>query len=275
MLKPMPHSPDPRDVPEAYLPLIAKMRFYVEPDVSCSRFFAKACFTERSLTMYRNTGDPRELERTEMGEFLAKHLAGAAFYDIPCGQYAMRDQEEDFDVAPLAFTLGVQECIEVDATADVIRDRITRPIEVIRDGAYVLAAEDGPMNERMTDGGPVTTIQDDLLGFLAKLSEQKKYSKNAFYLSGIQPDATLCKSEAFQQDVAVPYLRALYGELARLCGAGDTVILNSGTMLVTGLDENRFSLLHPALALPPLGFDLQRRCAYDKVHVFAKISEKT
>ncbi len=260
-----------KEVSPAYVPLIAQMRFFVEPEVSCSRFFAEACFMSASLQTYKREGDRSALFRTELGDVLAKRLAGAIFIDIPCGLLAAREQEHDYDVIPFAHSFGVDACIEVDLTADVIRDRVPHVIDVTDGGTgYRLTQGVGEIGLRETDGLPVATMQDDLLGFISKLSSSEVRPPVALYLSGLQPSPTMCQSPEAQRTVVVPYLLALYDELDRVCGAGDTLILNSSAMLTAGVDDKKFPEVDAAVALFQRGFTLLRRCAYGKVHVYVK-----
>lgn len=264
------YTPRMPSVPARYLPLIEKMKFYVEPEISCSRFFGDACFTPESIAAYRSAPDASHthlLVTSELGGVIAKHLRGGVFIDIPCGLHAVREAGVDFDVIPLAQALGAREAWEVDATADVIRDRVPGATDMLA-GGYRFADEHGPSATRREGDMTVTTAQDDLLGFVAKLKRADK--PLAIYVSALQPDAGALKDEHFQKDVAVPYLEALYDELDRVCATNDLVILNSSDMLAASIDERAFPQIHPALALPSRGFTLLRRDAYNKVNVFAK-----
>lgn len=259
-----------REVPAAYHPLIAKMRFFIEPEISCSRFFAEACFTDESLEAYRATANRSTLMRTEMGDTLAKRMAGAVFLDIPCGLNAVRDAKRDWDLVPLAQALGASSCWEVDNTADVIGDRVPHVMEVTKGERYTVAHGIKAIGLREEDGFAVATMQDDLLGFLSKLSDAGDRPSFVLYLSGLQPDAALCASAEAQRTIAAPYLMALYDELARICGPKDALILNSAGMLFEGIDETAHPEADPAIALFHRGFTLLRRCKYGKVHLYAK-----
>jgi hypothetical protein len=256
-------------VRDSYLPLIERMRFYIEPEISCSRFFAKACFTEESLAAYRGSGTVSVLAFTEMGGWIAQRLEGGLFLDIPCGLASARDAALDFDMLPLLARLRARECWEVDLMAECIQDRLSETIDVLEGGTYRLARGIGEIGNRTAHGLEISTMQDDVLGFLAKMPDAPAHSPKAIYISALQPDAALCKDAEYVRTVAAPYLKALYDECARVCDIGDLVILNSSAMLSSGIDE-AFPLLHPALALPPRGFRLARRCAYDKVHAFSR-----
>lgn len=223
-------------VPQPYSMLIERMRFFREPEISCSRFFRDACFAP--------TG-----KQTELGAYVTAHLQGGLFVDVPCGAYAARDATTDADMAPLVAALGVTHYREVDLDADILGDRLTR-------------------GTRREHGLHITTVQDDILHFIATCKDLPQPA--CWYISALQPEADFCADVANQRDVAVPYLTALYAELARVCRPNDLVILNSADMLVAGLDETLFPNIHPALALPPLGFKLARRCAYDKVQVYVR-----
>lgn len=255
-------------VPKEYLPLIERMKFYIEPEISCSRFFGMACFSERSIGKFRITGEKNDLELTEMGSFIANHIRGGLFIDVPCGKFAAREEGIDFDMTVLATALGIRTYWEIDIEADVIRDRIPQSMNVIDQGSYLLTEKIGPMSTRTENGIDIVTVQDDLLGFISKMPASP--SSKALYISAIQPDAEFVNSADNQHAIAVPYLRALYKELDRVCTKKDLLILNSSAMLVEGIDESLFPDIHPALALPQKGFSLMRRCAYDKVHVFKK-----
>jgi hypothetical protein len=260
-----------RDVPDAYTPLIAKMKFFIEPEVSCSRFFAEACFTEEGLQNFRAGTVPPLATRTELCSVLAERLQGAIWIDIPCGLHAVRDQERDWDLIPLVRTLDIAAYWEADITADVVRDRIQETTDVTAQGtSYTLGWGLRAIGLRDVDGLPVATMQDDLLGFIAKLPWPGNRPPLALYLSGIQPDATLCATHEGQRDIVVPYLQALYQELERACGPEDVLILNSAAMLGAGIDEEKFPAVHPAVALFQRGFTLLRRCPYDKVHVYVR-----
>ena len=264
-----------RHVPASSLPLIAKMKFFIEPEISCSRFFAEACFTEESLGTYKKKSDPICLERSELGEYLVKQLQDGLFIDIPCGLSSVREVGRDCDLVPLAKSLGASQYIEVDLTADVVSDRIPATMDVIENGIYQLAQKISNIGVRKENEFPVMTMQDDLLGFISKLSDARERPPLTLYLSGLQPDANFCKKIEHQREIIVPYLTALYDELDRICGPKDLLILNSAQMLVTGIDETVFPDIHPSIALFQSGFTLKRRCRYDKVHVYMKDSKST
>lgn len=263
-----------RKVPAGHVPLIERMVLYREPEVSCSRFFGIACFTEESLHAYRAAQDPSAfhlLEHTELGTYVAGQISGGLFVDVPCGLLHPADPAEDFAMVPLAAALGVRRCFEVDLSAEVLQGRLPEKENVMdAGGRYTLAAGVGQIGVRTECGLSIATMQDDLLGFIAKISGVEEGAPKALYLSGIQPDADFCRSEEVQRTVAVPYLTALYRELARACRPGDLVILNSSDMLAAGIDEALFPGIHPALALPQEGFSLVRRCLRNKVQVFRK-----
>lgn len=258
-----------RPVPPRYIPLIERMKFYIEPEVSCSRFFGKACFTEKSVARYRESGDIAVLAPSEMGSFVAERLRGGLFLDIPCGMHAVREAGEDFDLVPIAEALGAADVWEVDATEDVVRDRIAETMDILG-GGYRLGNRVRSVGLRTQGALRVATMQDDLLGFLAKYVHADTDPPLAVYVSGVQPDAGFAQKPEFQEEIAVPYLEALFDELQRVCRPGDMAILNSGDMLVSGLDEGTFPEIHPALALPKRGFTLERRDMYNKVQVFVK-----
>ncbi len=243
-----------RPVPAPYAPLITRMKFFVEPEISCARFFSEACVDEDG-------------KRTALGETVAEHATDGLFVDIPCGLASARDPLQDPDLLPLIASLGFARCWEVDLTADVVRDRIPGVIDV-RDGGYRLMDGIGEIGLREEAGLSVATMQDDLLGFVAKMTPTGA-APVTFYLSAIQPDDASCADTKWQRDIAVPYLTALFDELARICRPQDLVILNSAAMLVAGIDEARFPEIHPLLALGARGFRLLRTCPRTKVQVFA------
>ncbi len=243
-------------VPSPYETMITRMKFFIEPEISCSRFFRDACFSGNG-------------EKTELGSFVANHLADGLFVDIPCGLRSPVDPD-DAVISPLAAELGAKTYWEVDVSSDVLRDRIPSVADVIQNGHYMLSEQIGEIGIRSENGMQVATMQDDVLGFIAKLSNEPRSKPMAIYISALQPDAEFCAEERAQQEVIVPYLTALFDELARVCTSKDLVILNSSTMLVAGIDEDMYPFIHPAIALPQRGFLLMRRCPYDKVHVFAK-----
>lgn len=258
-----------RTVPSAYIPLIGRMRFYIEPEISCSRFFGRACFAEESTRRYRETGDHSVLQRTDLGVFIAERLNGGLFIDVPCGLHDARDRGADFPLPALAAALGASAMWEADLTADVVRGRVPAVIDVLG-GGYALAEGPGDIGVRTDAGMPVYTLQDDLLGFLAKIDPAALGLPKALYLSALQPDGEACTDDSFQRETAVPYLEGLYDELARVSLRDDLVILCSSAMLAEGIDESLHMRAHPALALPPRGFTLMRRDALDKVHVFVR-----
>lgn len=260
-----PHLLLRRSVPSTLVPLIERMSFHIEPDISCSRFFGEACFTEESIAAYRQSRDPHDLRTTELGEFISSRLCGGLFLDLPCGVSSLREEGVDFDIPPLASALGAASCWEVDLSADVLSDRLPGSGE-IREGGYALRERIGAEAMREEAGLRVTTMQDDVLGFLAKLSSSREVPL-AIYVSALQPDAA---SIEHQDAIAAPYLEALYAELDRLCGPRDLVILCSSAMLCHGMDETRHPMIHPAVALPMRGLTLLRRDRYDKVHVFGR-----
>jgi hypothetical protein len=255
-------------IPASYERLITQMKFYIEPEISCSRFFGNACFTEKSIAAYRASHDITALELSELGSFVAEHLKEGLFIDIPCGLHAVREQNTDFDVTDLACALGAQAVWEVDLSRDVIRDRVPETIVVLENRRYALMHGIGAVGRRIVHDVEVLTMQDDLLGFISKMPAG--LAPKAIYISAIQPNAEFVKSEQSQRDIAFPYLEALYNELARVSEKNDLLILNSSAMLAQGLSETLFPNVHPALALPARGFSLMRRCAFDKVHVFRK-----
>lgn len=261
-----------REVPSAYQPLIEQMKFYIEPEISCSRFFGMACFTEESIKLYREANDLSAihlLEQLELGKFIAEHVKNGLFIDIPCGYAEPKDPHSDFAMVPLARALGLSEYWEVDISIEAIADRVSTNDVIDPHGHYQLSKSISAIGIRTDTELEIATMQDDLLGFLTKFSDEQKRLK-AIYISALQPDANLCKSEEAQQQIAAPYLTALYNELSRVCNPGDLVILNSSSMLVEGINEERFPHMHPTLALPPKGFTLMRRDAFDKVQVFRK-----
>ncbi len=259
-----------RHVPCSYASLIERMKFFIEPEVSCSRFFAEACFVPASLLAYGESGVRSFLLRTELGDFLAKRLSDAIFIDIPCGLHSVRETARDYDLIPLAHSLGIAAYIEVDLMADVLHDRLSNTIDVLENGTYELSKKIGDIGLREESGVSVMTMQDDLLGFVSKLPDAESHPSLVIYISALQPDAAFCKDYANQRDIVVPYLTELYNELARICGKEDTLILNSSAMLTAGLDDKTFPEVDATVALFQRGFTLVRRCAYGKVHVYAK-----
>ncbi len=245
-----------RAVPPSFIPLIEQMRFFIEPEISCSRFFKSACVEKDGA-------------QTELGSFVAQHLHGGLLIDIPCGLDTPLSKE-DVAVGPLVRTLGAQEYWEVDLMSDVIGDRVPKTIDVFQNGHYSLQEKISDAGMRTLEGMTIATMQDDVLGFIAKISDDKRNFPIALYISALQPDATLCQNIDSQKEVIAPYLNALYDELSRVTQKNDLVILNSSTMLVTGVDEERFPFIHPAIALPARGLSLMRRCPRDKVHVFLR-----
>lgn len=228
-----------RDVPTEYGPLIEQMCFYIEPEISCSRFFGTACFTEESIKKYRTSNDIGDLQPTELGSFVADHIKEGLFIDVPCGLTQPLDPTVDFAISPLAKRLGAKEIWRVDKDESVL-------------------------------GTATIAVHDDILGFVAKLDPNTIHHPLAICISALQPDAEFCASGENQKTIAAPYLHALYDELARITTNGDLVILNSSDMLCTGIDEKLFPNIHPSLALPPRGFSLMRRCERNKVNVFVK-----
>ena len=260
-----------RDVPTAYNPLIARMRFHVEPEISCSRFLAEACYTAESLAAVRAGGPRSGLEFTEMGAFLAERMTGAIFIDVPCGLHSARDAARDWDLVPLMRPMGIAEYWEVDLTAAVVEGRVESTSDVTAGGTgYALGYGLGAIGLRDESGLSVATMQDDLLGFVSKLPSPGNRPPLTLYISALQPDAALCASEGGQRRVAVPYLTALYRELERVCGREDMLILNSPAMLATGIDADAYPETQPAVALLMRDFAVLRRCAYGKVHVYSR-----
>lgn len=256
-----------KEVPSEYVDIISCMKFFSEPNISCSRFLGAALFTEDSLTQYKKDHDLETLVSTEMGDFLKKNLHEKIFLDIPCGQFALRDTEKDFQEIELLRALGVHEYIEVDNNVDVLCDRTLALIDLYRGGKYQQTHGISGFGKRKKGDMSIATIQDDLLGFLCKFSENVP---KAIYISALQPDAEFFKDLSSQKDVGVPYLEALYKELDRICASSDLVILNSSDMLVAGIDEEVFPAIHPTIALAQKGFTLKRRCPQNKVQVFQK-----
>ena len=257
-----------RHVPSSHVGLIEHMKFFIEPEISCSRFFAETCFTNDSLQEYRRRLDVSALRRTELGEFLKERMIGSMFIDVPCGLYAVRETGKDYDLIPLVQTLGASSYIEVDLTSEVLRDRLSVTIDVLEGGRYRLAKNIGEIGSREERGLAVATIQDDLLGFISKLPDAKDHPPLTIYIAALQPDVTFCSDAKNQHNIIVPYLMALYHELARVCGADDTLVLNSAEMLVSGINQKIVPEIHPAIALFQRGFTLERRCKYDKMQVY-------
>lgn len=234
-----------RPVPSAYTGLAARMRFHVEPEISCSRFFGEAC-----LERPRDPASPL----TELGAFVRERLRGGLFIDVPCGLFSARDPGRDVAIPPIAVALGAGAMWEIDATWEVVADRVPQR---------------GGVGMRTEAGLPIATMHGDILRSIAAFPDASAAPK-AIYVSALQPHADLCADAKARADTVLPYLRALLDEIARACAPGDLAILNSSAMLVEGLPEDDTAMLHPALALPPRGFALMRRCRYDKVHVFVK-----
>jgi hypothetical protein len=248
------------------------MRFCIQPEISCSRFFAEACFDRESLAVYKKTNDAFALQETELGSFVRKRMHNARFIDVPCGLHAVRDQSRDWSLPALLSVFGIDEYWEVDASADVLSDRLSAPVDIIKSGEhYELMSGVGEIGIRNENGLNILTIQDDVLGFLSKLSSAPQEKPVVFYLSGLQPDENFLQTPRAEETIIVPYLLALYDELERISGPSDTVILNASDMLVTGIDEEKYPQIHPTIALAKRGFSLTRRCPYDKVHVFIKV----
>lgn len=245
-----------RPVPAEYVPLITGMKFFIEPEISCSRFFAEACFTD-------------EGKMTELGTFLAKRMTGGIFLDIPCGLNSVREEGKDADLVPMAETLTFADVWEVDLTADVIRDRLPSAIDVMQGGAgYALSKNIGEIAVRPQNGITVATMQDDLLGFVSKLDV--KHPLLTLYIAALQPDAEACKNTEWVWNIAVPYLSALYAEIDRVLGPKDQLILNSAAMLAEGIDLEQFPEADPDIALLHLGFTVLRRDAYGKVKMYGR-----
>ncbi len=259
-----------RKVPSDYLPLIAQMRFFIEPEISCSRFFAEACFTEESLKKYRSSHHGSDLECSEMGNIIALHMQNGLFLDIPCGLHAAQEKGKDCDLIPLVKTMGFDSYIEVDIDSDVIRNRLPHVINVIEDGTYQRASSIGETGSREEYGMHIMTMQDDILGFLAKLETGDDHPPMTLYIAALQPDASLCKDKNAQEQIIVPYLTALYAEIDRVCTSHDLLILNSAAMLAEGVDTKTFPEADPDIALFQHGFTVLRRCMYDKVRVYTK-----
>ncbi|MBT3292913.1 hypothetical protein HN512_00930 [Candidatus Peregrinibacteria bacterium] len=216
--------------------LISKMQFYIEPEVSWTSWLNKACLSGNDLT--------------ELGSFLKSKLKGGTFIDVPCG-YEYK-AENELSVFEIAKELGVYGFIEVDKYEEALGERLNN-------------------SNRVVDEVRVSTHQADILEFLFKKELNQDSTNRAFYISGLQPDEEFCKEPSNQSDVAVPYLHALYEELARVSKVGDLVILNEANALVLGIDENIYPDIHPSVALPTLGFKCQRTCQYNKVQVFEKV----
>jgi len=248
-----------RETKESYVVLIPKMKFFIEPEISCSRFFSEACFGSES-------------HRTELGDFLFERMKNSIFIDVPCGLLSAREDGKDVNLLPLVQKLGASAYMEVDLTAEVLRDRLPQATDIVAGGTYALAKSIGEVSVRQESGLDVFTMQDDVLGFLSKISDTADRPPITVYLSALQPDATLCAEEEAQENVVVPYLRALYDELARICSDADTLIVNSAAMLSAGIDEERFPEANATVALFQRGFGLLRRCKYDKVHAYMKTS---
>ncbi len=248
-----------RSVPASYAPLIERMRFFIQPEVSCARFFAEACFGSDG-------------NRTALGDTVAAHAAGGLFIDVPCGLHAAREAG-DPEVLPVAARLGYTQAWEIDLTADVVGNRVPQTLDVLH-GGYRLADGIGAMGMRAEYGMSVATMQDDLLGFVAKTTPTDP-TPILWYVSALQPDAAALAEPSFPRDIAVPYLTALYDELARVCREHDLIILNSAAMLVAGIDDTQFPGLHPLMGLGARGFRLLRTCPRNKVQVFTMAPVRT
>jgi len=233
------------------------MQFFIQPEISCSRFFSEACL------------DPHS-GRTELGDFLADRMRDSIFIDVPCGLFSAREEGKDADLLPLTKKLGVKAYLEVDLTADVLRDRLPQATDILADGLYTHVKTVGEIATREEKGLDVFTIQDDVLGLLSKIVSGDDRLPITVYLSALQPDAAFCAQKRAQEDVIVPYLMALYDECSRVLCSADTLILNSSAMLTAGVDDACFPEVDATVALLQRGFSLARRCKYDKVHVYVK-----
>ena len=183
---------------------------------------------------------------TELGEFLHSKLESGTFIDVPCG---LEDSSQK--IIEIIQTFGICTYIEVDASAEVLGLRLKNPV-------------------RTTHGMTVHTHQADVLAYITGLDRSDE--PKAIYISGLQPDKEFCKDPHNQSNIVVPYLQSLYKELERVCKAGDLVILNEASTLVSGLDEKTYAHIDPSIALLQHDFVLKRICPHGKVHVFESIA---
>lgn len=247
-----------RTCPESHAPLIENIRLFGHPEVSWSRFFMKACFTEGSLSEYRKTENSEALERTDIGNKIFEHMKEGLFFDVPCG-YAHLSNDEDFALLPVLGQLGFSRVVECDIDAKVLGERIGEPEDSPSDNLAMKIRSEGSVS--------VAAIQQDVLGALSKTDPDALPMPVTYYLSGIQCDLEQMKNGA---DTAVSYLIALYDELARLCQEKDLIVLNDTTTLTQGIDTDALPHVDAVIALTNRGL---RQIAQDnigKVRVFAR-----
>ncbi|NOS67310.1 MAG: hypothetical protein HOO67_03005 [Candidatus Peribacteraceae bacterium] len=220
-----------KNVPAEYNPLIAHMRFWPEPHNTWLDHFRSAIFTGESIAECF-ASKPRRLTMLKLsllGIELREMMQGGLFIDIPCGHGR---------AAQYLPALSIARCWEVDLDLYRCNQDIPEPVHVVRDGKYHL--ENGIHDFRIerVNGVPVTTIQDDLLGFISKINKEEAKEQKTFYLSGLQTDREMCKAlpGRTKDSTEIQYFDALCKELASASNSGDLVILNGIYPYITGID---------------------------------------
>ena len=214
------------------------MQFHIEPEISWSSWLKQACILDGQFT--------------ELGEFLQSKLIGGIFIDVPCG-LENKTAKGDCNVIDVVKMLGVSTYIEVDKDAEILGERLRNP-------------------ERTVGDMKIQAYQSDILDFIAQLQVNRETPKRAIYISGLQPNEDFCSNSDNLSTIVIPYLQALYDELGRISHVGDLVILNEANALVSGINEEKYSDIHPSIALIQHGFICKRTCPHNKVQIFEKTS---
>lgn len=221
-----------------YQRLIESIHFFAQPEISWSRWFQSACLNDDELTPF--------------GTYLHHALDDGTFINIPCG-LEMPKNSDDCPLLPIAQKLGITVYKEVDSDPTVLGERLHNP-------------------KRVDGSTTIETYQADILEYVSTYTRQNTVNTLAWYISGLQLHAHRISSTAYQKDIAVPYIRSLYKELARTTVPGDMIILNDAQSLIEGIDETVYLDIHPTLGLSAYGFMNTKSCPYNKVQVFEKMS---
>ena len=219
-----------------YQNLIDNIQFYIQPEISWNRWFYNACTENESLT--------------PMGVYLHTMINGGTFIDIPCG---LRNppEREDASLLPLLKQLGITTYIAVDKSIKIITDRM----------------EQYHHDEKKLS---IDTFQSDLLEFVSEFERPSDTKHLTWYLSGLQMNPQFILNEEYQQQTAVPYLKALYTELERATVSGDCIIFNDAASLINGIDESIYTDIHPIISLSGYGFTHTKSCPHNKVQILEK-----